>query len=248
MLQQVADGIHRYADGLVNWYFVEDGDGVVMVDSGWPSSWPRITDGLVRLNRPARDVQAVLLTHGHPDHLGTAERLRTALDIPIHVHAHEAQRARGRASGSSPVAMLPSLLPELRRPSALRFVAHATKRGYVKPTWVEKVASVGDDDVLGVPGHPKVVACHGHTEGHVAYLFADRGVLFTGDALVTLNVLTGERGPQLQADALSSNPHEARMSLEHLAAIDADLVLPGHGDPWHGKPADAVQQAQARLA
>lgn len=246
MLQQVADGVHRFADGMVNWYLVEDDTGMILIDTGWPNSWSNITDALVQVGRPVADLKAVLLTHGHADHLGAAERARKTLGIPVHVHAHEAQRARGKANGSSSFALVPGLLPNLWRPQAFKFVLHATRHGFMTPTWVDTVSVIGEDGRLELPGNPTMIPCHGHTEGHVAYSLPDRGVVFSGDALVTLDVLTGETGPRLLPDALNADPLMAMTSLSAFEQLDAQVLLPGHGDPWRGTPADAVAQARGR--
>ena len=65
-LEQVAPGVHRCADGIVNWYLVEDGGELLLVDSGWPNSWSRVVAAVAQLGRRPVDLRSVLLTHGHP--------------------------------------------------------------------------------------------------------------------------------------------------------------------------------------
>jgi glyoxylase-like metal-dependent hydrolase (beta-lactamase superfamily II) len=89
------------------------------------------------------------------------------------------------------------------------------------------------------------VATPGHTRGHTSFLLEDHGVLFGGDELVTLDVLTRERGPRLMPPAVNDDPQVARTSLARLETLQAELLLPGHGDPWAGSPADAVAAARA---
>lgn len=247
MLRKIIDGVHRYADGIVNWYLVEDDDGVTLVDTGWPRSFPKLQQALANLGHSPSDVRAILLTHGHGDHLGAAEQARTAFSAPVYAHAAEVGRVQGTRPGSSSFALVPSLLPTLWRPTALGFVLHATAHGFLTPRWVKDVVAVTGGEELDVPGRPRVVACPGHTEGHAAYLLPDRGVLFSGDALVTLDVLTRERGPRLLPDAVNAHPARARASLDALARTEATLLLPGHGEPWHGQPAEAAELARAAL-
>jgi glyoxylase-like metal-dependent hydrolase (beta-lactamase superfamily II) len=61
----VADGVHRIEDAYTNWYLIEDGDRLTIVDTGVPASWRSLRDGLGRLRRSAGDVSAVVLTHAH---------------------------------------------------------------------------------------------------------------------------------------------------------------------------------------
>jgi glyoxylase-like metal-dependent hydrolase (beta-lactamase superfamily II) len=242
---QVADGIHRFADGLVNLYLVEEGGEVALYDAGWPSSWPRVQSALKELGRSPADVTAIVLTHAHPDHLGAAEDARKACGARVHVHEPEVARAHGDAKGSSPFTLVPGLLPTLWRPTAAGFVLHATARGFMFPTWIKDVTPFATGELLDVPGRPRPVATPGHTEGHVSFVFEQHGVVVTGDAIATLDVLTRERGPRLMPDPLNGDPERTRASLSVLAGLPADTLLPGHGDPFVGDPADAVDRARA---
>ncbi len=243
--EQVGSGVHRIADGVVNWYLIQDGEEVALVDAGWPRSWPRVEEALAAIGRSPRDVTAIVLTHGHPDHLGAAERARKACGAPVYAHRAELGRATGEAKGSSPFALVPSLLPTLWRPSALGFVLHATAHGFMTPTWVTDVTPFDTGDRLDVPGRLRVIATPGHTEGHVSLLLEDQGILFTGDALASYDVLTHDTGARLMPDALNGDPARTRRSLAILSEVDAGTLLFGHGNPFRGSPADAVATASA---
>jgi glyoxylase-like metal-dependent hydrolase (beta-lactamase superfamily II) len=246
--QKVAQGVHRVADGLVNWYLIEDGDEVALVDAGWPRSWPRVAAALGELGRSPRDVSAIVLTHAHPDHLGAAEPARKATGARVHVHSTEAARARGETKTASPFTLVPGLLPTLWRPSAFGFVMHATVRGFMTPKWLHDLTPFEVGEPLDVPGRLRAIATPGHTEGHVSLLLEEHGLLFTGDALATYDVLTREEGVRLMPDPLNGDPELTRRSLDAVAAADAGTLLPGHGNPFTGSPADAVALVRERLA
>ena len=94
-LQQVTGGVYRYADGLVNWYVIEEDGQLTLVDAGWPRSWPRVEREISGLGRSPGDVAAIVLTHGHPDHLGAAEKARQECDAPVMAYREEAPRVKG---------------------------------------------------------------------------------------------------------------------------------------------------------
>jgi glyoxylase-like metal-dependent hydrolase (beta-lactamase superfamily II) len=84
----------------------------------------------------------------------------------------------------------------------------------------------------------------GHTNGSAAILLEDRGILFAGDVLCTHNAYTGRAGPQIMPSGLNEDTPKALVSLANLAGIKADLLLPGHGEPWTEGVDEAIQQAR----
>jgi glyoxylase-like metal-dependent hydrolase (beta-lactamase superfamily II) len=117
------------------------------------------------------------------------------------------------------------MLPYLRRPPFLRFIAHLARYGGFSPAAVERAETFSADHVLDVPGSPGVVATPGHTPGHCAVHFKAKGVLSVGDALCTRNPVTGRVGAQVIRSALNVS---ADQCLQSLHAIErTHRLLPG---------------------
>ncbi|HYI23400.1 MAG TPA: MBL fold metallo-hydrolase, partial [Candidatus Limnocylindrales bacterium] len=74
----------------MNSYLLEEGGSVTIVDAGVPGYWKRMPDSLAAIGRSPADVRAILLTHGHSDHVGFAERARRELNLPVLVHELDA--------------------------------------------------------------------------------------------------------------------------------------------------------------
>ncbi len=229
---QIADGIHRLGTGLVNAYLVADGGGVTIIDAGLPGYWSDLKAELAAMGRGLEDIRAVVLTHGHSDHVGFAEKARKERGVPVSVHEADALLARGKvknpAKGTGPVRPLP----------LLRFIALAMRKGGWHIDRLGQVATFGDGATLDVPGSPRVILVPGHTPGSAALHLADRGILFVGDALATVAVTTGVVGPQIAP--FTANTDQALASLDRLADIEAGLILPGHGAPWTAGTAAAI--------
>ena len=132
------------------------------------------------------------------------------------------------------------------RPSFWRIFGSMFLAGVARPTRINDAQTFGGDEPLDVPGRPRVIRTPGHTPGHCAFHFNDHGALFVGDAMCTLNTITGTTGPQLVHRVFNESNADALRSLDAIEPIDAEVVFFGHGEPWRGGVGEAV--AQARVA
>src|SRR5512140_933412 len=231
---EIAPGIRRVGNGLVNVYLLEDAGGVTIVDTGLPGYFGKeLPAELAAMGRTLDDVRAVVLTHAHTDHLGFAERIRRERRIPVSIHEADAALARGEVKPArDPRAMTLSSI----RPALLGFLWYGMRRGMRVPPVLE-VAAFGDGATLDVPGTPRVVLVPGHTAGSAALVVEPRDAVFVGDAFATRNVMRGAVGPRLAP--FGADLDVAFDSLARLEPFEARWILPGHGQPWTGGMAAA---------
>jgi glyoxylase-like metal-dependent hydrolase (beta-lactamase superfamily II) len=237
---RIADGIHRLGNGLINSYLVADGGAVTIIDAGLPGYWSALPAELAAMGRSLADVRALVLTHGHSDHIGFAERARRDRGVPVSVHELDALLARGKvpnpAKGMGPVRAMP----------LLRFIALSMRLGGWHIDRLTEVATFGDGATLDVPGSPRVILVPGHTPGSAALHIPGHDALFVGDALATIAVTTGITGPQVAP--FTADAEQALASLDRLDGIEARWLLPGHGQPWTGGTAAAIAAVRESAA
>ncbi|MEU3017854.1 MBL fold metallo-hydrolase [Nocardiopsis sp. NPDC007018] len=243
---EVAPGVHRIGDPLVNFYLVETEEGLVMVDAGLPSHSGRFLDAVAWVGGRLR---AVVLTHAHPDHTGLAERARDKAGARVWVHAADAPiLADGPTSAMVHARPERPLLPYLAKyPASVRTLLRLGRSGAFTSDRVSEFSEFGDDQVLGeVPGCPRVVPAPGHTPGSVLVVFEERGVVFTGDALVTSDPSIGCEGPRVVSRMSTHDSARALESLGGLADLpEGSVLLPGHGAPFRDGPRAAAIRARA---
>jgi glyoxylase-like metal-dependent hydrolase (beta-lactamase superfamily II) len=238
---EVADGIHRLTRGVVNFYLIEDRGKLLLIDAGTPKDWNLLARTVTSLGRRLDDLEAVLLTHAHSDHVGFAEHARIDAAAPVWVHQADAEQAKGTKPGKNDGRMVSYLF----KSEFYRTVWSLARRGALKIIPVEEVSTYADGETLDLPGRPEVIHAPGHTPGACALLLEDRRVLMSGDVLLTKNPLTGRVGPQISPSGFNRDTPQALGSVGALDLITADLVLPGHGEPWTGGAAEAVRLARA---
>jgi len=238
--------VHRLGDELFNFYLVDTGEGLVMVDAGLRTHWRSLVAKVGEIGKKITDIRAVLITHGHLDHIGLAERLRVEADAEIWVHTADAPiLAAPRRTLTIAPPERSILAYAWRRPGGLRGPLRLARSGGLGTTAVGHVRTFDNDQVLDLPGRPRAVHMPGHTAGSTTYLFPGLSTAFTGDALVTLDSVMGAVGPRLICRAFNTDSAAALASLAKVRDADINTVLTGHGEPWTTGIGPAVAAATA---
>ena len=250
-LREFAPGVHWLTVGKgflrANVYFVRSGASWVLVDTGAEGCAPAIQQAAESLFGKNSPPAAILLTHDHPDHAGSASELARAWDCPVRVHPDELPIVRGDIATFRQYAHPLDrwvILPILRLLSKKRIEA-IVSRGSLKD--VARALDPGGAEAAGstggkVPGLPdwEAVPTPGHTPGHVAFFRRQDRVLITGDALITLR-LESLRGVFVKKPGVSGPPWYvtwdramAKKAIATLAELEPLVVAGGHGAPMSG--------------
>ncbi|MFC8303957.1 MBL fold metallo-hydrolase [Specibacter sp. NPDC057265] len=239
--RNVAEQIHLIEHAGVNCYIVEDGPKVMLVDAGLPRMWDMTMKALQELGHSPQNISALVLTHAHFDHVGFAARVEQELNVPIFVHPGDAYLAAHPYSYKHEKSRI---FYPLRYPRCIPILAQMTRAGALQVKGINNFKTLHADLTEDLPGHPELVFTPGHTAGHCALHFADRGALITGDALVTMDPYTGMGGPQIVSAAATADTKLALESLTALERTGAGVVLPGHGAPFGDGVEKAVELAR----
>ncbi|PTH83641.1 MBL fold metallo-hydrolase [Streptomyces sp. A244] len=242
-VQHVADGTYLVHGSNTNWVILTEGDAVTLVDTGYPGDREQLLASLAEVGSAPEAVTAVLITHAHNDHLGSAEYLRAAHGTPVHLHEAEVPHARREFLHQVSIG---TVLKNGWRPGVLPWAVHALRSGGTDHVPVTAPQAFPAAGALDLPGRPVPVHTPGHTDGHCAYHLPGTGVLISGDALVSGHPTSRIEGPQLLPDMFHHERPRALASLDVLAELEGELLLPGHGPVHRGPVRDAALRARER--
>lgn len=244
-VEQVADGVFHVRGTEVNWYLLKDGTDLTLIDAGYPGDVDRLLASIEEVGCRPQDVAAVLLTHAHVDHMGAVNHLHDAHGTPVWMDPVEVPHARReRLEQAGPV----DVVKQLWRPGVLPWSLRISRAGGAREVRLAHAEPFPHDGELDLPGRPVPVATHGHTSGHSAYLMPGVGAVATGDGLITGHGVSRVSGPQLIPGWFDHAPTDPYDGLVPLEQLDADLLLPGHGEPMQIPLRDAVSEARTRAA
>jgi len=214
----------------------------VLIDAGVPGLTGLIESAATeRFGEGARPA-AIILTHGHFDHIGGLERLAEKWDAPIYAHDLERPYLNGTASYPPPDPSVGGGIMPLLSPLFPRSPIDVSARLQVLPA---------DGTVPGMPGW-QWLHTPGHTPGHVSLWRPADGAIIVGDAFITTNQESAY-AVATQASEMHGPPTYftpdwalARQSVVKLAALGPQLVITGHGRAMHGPQMLSALQLLAR--
>jgi len=203
--------------GLTNVYVVR-GEKIAVIDSGvLGTPTHHVAPGLQSLGLGLADVNVVLNTHGHMDHLGgNAELKDTGADVGLHRDDEERAHSNALHAELSRNALKVLGLEDLA-PAREAFLLRMLGR----EVGVDRVLDDGDVVDLGQDVRLTVVHTPGHTPGSVCYWFEAAGLLITGDSIQA-------RGSRPGGMPVLEQPGRYPASLSKAEAVGAATLLMGH--------------------
>lgn len=238
-LTAITDSVHFAYTDLVNWTLVTDGQGVMLIDAGFPGHRDDVLASLSQLGFGVDDLRAILLTHAHIDHLGSAIWFARTHGTPVYCHAAEVGHSkREYLEQAGPM----DILPHLWQPRFLKWTLAISRKGGMVRDGIASTQALTEDIAASLPGKPMAIPTPGHTGGHCSFVVD--GVLVSGDALVTGHPLLVRTGPTLLPSLFNHDQDGCVRSLAALAMLDAEVLLPGHGPVWHGSVREAAEKAR----
>lgn len=222
----IAPRVHQLNLGFVNAYTIETEDGWVLVDSGIKPNYAALKGLETHFGKPP---VAILLTHGHPDHAGTASQLAKDWDVKIYSSKMEAPFLTGKSiyppydpTVGGALALMSRLMPN----SMFNFTG--------------QLEHYPEDGRLPFLHGWQVLDTPGHSSGHVSLWRDEDRVLIAGDALCTANMdsfvgMTMQKKEFARGGSPFTPDWDAsRVSVGKLADLEPSIVAAGHGQPILG--------------
>jgi glyoxylase-like metal-dependent hydrolase (beta-lactamase superfamily II) len=239
MRAMAGDGTHEVVrdvayqrEVIVNVVYYGDPAGTewVLIDAGLKGAAGRIRRTGEKRFGPKTKPQAIILTHGHIDHVGALKDLAEEWDVPIFAHQLELPYLTGRSSYPPPD-------PAVGGGFMSAFAGFLPRGPVDVRLWLQALPATGE--VPFMPGW-RWVHTPGHTPGHISLWREKDRLLIAGDAFITTRqesaFAIAMQTPELHGPPMyyTQDWEAARESVRRLAALRPETVVTGHGPAMQG--------------
>jgi glyoxylase-like metal-dependent hydrolase (beta-lactamase superfamily II) len=235
----IAAQVVRVPTGIANCYIVGTPERWILIDAGTQGNANNIREAVAEHIGPDSTPAAIVLTHGHFDHAGSARDLAESWDVEIYAHRLEIPFLNGNSKYPPPDPTVGGFMSQV-----IRFLPN--KKTDVGPRLRE--ISVGR-----LPWLPEweIIETPGHAPGHVSYFRSEDSALIAGDAFCTVDqnsmtdTLSQRQKVSIPPPYYTCDWKAAERSVKKLAELRPKLLAAGHGIPMRGAQATTELRALA---
>ena len=228
LITRIAPDVGWLPISFANVYFIgRPGGKWIVVDSGLPGRAHEIMEAAeARFGAGARP-EAIVLTHGHTDHVGSTLALAKGWDVSVYAHRLEMPYLAGKSP-------YPPADPTVG--GAIAFLSRFFPRQ--SHDLSDHLRQLQPAQVPGAPDW-KWIATPGHSPGHISLFRPSDRVLLAGDALATMDMdswsglFTGRQRLARAGAPFTMDWEATRSSLQELANLRPNVIGCGHGIPMH---------------
>jgi glyoxylase-like metal-dependent hydrolase (beta-lactamase superfamily II) len=231
--EEITKDVYCYTTQIVNVCFIgnpEKSSEWVLIDAGMPESTEKILSEAEERFGSDHHLKAIILTHGHFDHVGAIIDLIEKYQISVYAHELEFPYLTGQSNYPEPD---PSVEGGLVAKMSSLFPNEAIDIGeYLKPL-------PRDGSVPEMPGW-KWIHTLGHTPGHISLFRQEDRLLIAGDAFITVKqdslykVITQKEEINGPPRYFTTDWPAAWESVKKLEALQPSVAITGHGSPMSG--------------
>lgn len=241
LITRIAPDVGWLPVSFVNVYFIgQPGRRWLLVDSGLPGRATQILTAAEARFGVGSKPDAIILTHGHFDHAGSALKLAEKWDVPIYAHHLEMPYLSGRSAYPPPDPTLGGAIAFLSRFMPTKPYDFGGRLRELPP---RTLPGFDDWQWFGTPGH---------SPGHISLFRSSDRVLLAGDAFATMDMdswsglITGKQELARAGAPFNCDWSETTASVKQLAELQPDIVGCGHGIPMKNGETSARLQGFAK--
>lgn len=214
----------------VNFYIVERNHSLFLIDAGVNNDtyWDALMSALQKHDYQLSDLDAILLTHHHPDHIGLVYRIASLIDIPVYIHPYGLPKLKGDPEYIyMSYTFFKDLFNKLNcgdfgKAEARRIYQNRLNQKETVLDWnIQEITQQAIFDL-------KIIDIPGHAPDQVAFHLEDENIIFCGDLLIEHQAVSAFVEPALDGSRINAL-QQHRKSLEKIIQLNPELALSGHG-------------------